>query len=526
MMMLRNLLATALCLAVCGGATAVAQDSPFKIARSRVSDVDYYVTNYGIFGHNVASGAPGLSYPRGSGNTYVYGSGLWFGAMKSVNDTLRPLAFIGYNANSGASWATPGDVDPTAIDRGLYYSGDYDHATGAYTGAGRELAWPLWTPSGSTVTPRSPGVYVPNVADRTSGSGFAGPAFMPNVDEQFVVRYNDADLERYEGFGEEFGFPIGLQIQQSLYSWRTFGDYESVVVLAYEIVNVSDDTLFDCVVGQASDPDIGDAKNDRIAIYRDGNGLARAGVTTTETETSGDYAALAQILIESPSIGADGFIDNSLRPDQLAAHEIHTWRNWTLEMDPTTLAERYSWMLGPSQDADNGPGDKRTMLATRPFDMAPGDTAHFSMAFAIVQNPFGRTKGDKSPGLQSAGAGSANDLNTLISYLVEDYARGMFRPAGSSSAVQSEVGSESGMIVAPNPATSTASVTFSLGRGSDVDVAILDAMGRSVSTMSLGHVDAGSHRAAVDVSALASGTYVVVIDADGTRRSTLLTVTR
>lgn len=520
--MQRNLLALMMMM-ICCAAVSVAQQQDYKLARNRTSAVDFFVSNYGIFGHNVSMNDPGLFYPRGSGNTYLYGSGIWFGALKNLNDTLRPLTLIGYNMNSGVSWATPGESSSTTSDKGLYYAGDHDRASGAYAGAGFGATWPLWAATGAGVTPRNPGVYVADVAARTSGGGLDRPAFMPNVAEQFVTRFHDGDLSRYEGFGSSFGFPMGLQFQQSVYSFSVGSRYESVVILQYEVINVSEDTLFDCVIGQASDPDLGLPNNDRAVAYRGTDGRTRAGITTTAAEPGRLYEALAQILLEAPSIGDDGFVDNSLRQAQLERHEIHTWRAWSLESDPVTLVERYEFMSGPALDSDASEGDKRTMLATRAFDMAPGDTAHFSMAFAIVPSPFGLARGDDDE--RDGVAASPTMIDELIASLVADYIEGVFRPY-ATSAVGTDATIAATMSVAPNPTANGAAVSFSLSQGGTVEVSIVNAMGERVSRTSLGRLDAGAHRATLDLGGLPNGTYVVAVDADGGRRSAVLTVVR
>lgn len=523
--MLRNHATIVMAMMLLAVAVASAQ---FEVMPNRTGNVQYYVSNYGLFGHNSASVSAGFMYPRGSNNRYIFGSGIWFGAQKSVNDTMRRLTFIAYNPNSGASWSKPGEADASLTDDDLYYSGDHDRQTGAYIGAGIGSTWPLWMRVGDEVTPRDPGTYVADVDSRNSAGGFVGPAFMPNVDEQFVARFHDGDLRRYEVDAAEFGFPIGLQIQQNIYSFAPVSRYASAVVIQYQVINISDDTLRDCVVGQASDPDLGNAANDRVAIYRGRDGKARAGVTTTEAEQGPTtYESLAQILLESPAIDANGFVDNSLRYGQINQHEIHTWRNWTLAMDPKTAPERYEFMLGPSQDGDNGAGDKRTMLATRPFNMAPGDTAHFSMAYAVLPSPFGMAHGDdKSSALLSAGPNDVPSLDELIESLVDDYRVGMFRPNVSPSGVDDEAAMVTALSIAPNPAQGAASVAFATGSAGDVDLNVLNAMGERVAAKSLGYLSAGSHRTTIDLGDFASGTYLVVIDAAGARRTTLMTVAR
>lgn len=80
--------------------------------------------------------------------------------------------------------------------------------------------------------------------------------------------------------------------------------------------------------------------------------------------------------------------------------------------------------------------------------------------------------------------------------------------------------------LAPNPASGSTSVGFSLTDASDVSVAILNTLGERLATTSLGRRVAGSHRAALDLDKLAAGRYLVVVDAGGVRSTALLSVTR
>ena len=497
--------------------------NPFKSAASVTSGVEYYLTNFGILGYKVSASTPGFFYPRG-GPSYLYGSGLWFGAQKRHNDTLRRLTFITYNPNSGASYATPGNTDSANRDQNLYYSGNYDRASGVYVGSGTSATvWPLWMKSGAgSATIDNPGTYEPIMLLRQSGTTYERPAFMPNVSEQFVTRFNDQDLSRYEGLGREFGFPLSLQVQQSVYSFAE-GLYESTVVVQYEIVNTSSDTLVDCVVAQASDPDIGMASNDRIASLAAADGRIRVGMAYSPDENMVEFGALAQVLLEAPAVNAQGFIDNSLRASLIREHEIGAFPSWTLESDPRTTSERYDFMSEGGRTGETPAGDVRTLLASKKFSMMPGDTAHFAMAYSIVAPVVGRTRGEGLPALQNAGP--TLDVRTLIAALVSDFEDGVFN-SQSSAAVRDDAMYLSALSARPNPASDASTVEFSMESRGDVTVSVVNALGERVETTALGELDPGAHRVRIDTRALPVGSYLVVVDAGGARRTMMLTVGR
>jgi hypothetical protein len=521
---------------VAAASIASAQVGTFESRRSQTSSVDYYVSNNGVFGHNAESNGPGLQYPRDATREYIFGSGIWFGAQKSVDDTLRKLVFVTYNPNSAASWAMPGEyttADSTVEDGRLYYSGDFDHRTGAYQGPSSSPAWPLWLASGMSATTRTPGIYEHDTSSRAIGARYTLASFLPNVDEEYVTRFHDGVLGRYEGFRDAFGFPLGLQFQQNVYSWRS-GLYRSAVVLQYEVVNVSDDTLYDCVLAQVTDPDLGVALNDHTTVYHGADGTVRAAIVTTD-ESEGDegYEALATVLLESPAIGDPfgahaGFIDNMRRDDMAMAHEIYNYTDWALEGDPQTLTERYDMLAREGRDGDAGPGDKRTVIAGRPFSMRPGDTAHFAIAFAVIDTAFGRVRtgdaGRSTPKVAPGGL-SSSGFDGFIASIVSDYARGTFQSEPLS--VRDDAATlGSTMTLGPNPAVSASTLSFAIAEPAVVDVSIVSTMGERVWHTELGRVDAGAHRASLDVSALPTGAYVVVVRFGTDRRSVMLNVTR
>ncbi|MCX7936371.1 MAG: hypothetical protein N2971_01530, partial [Chlorobi bacterium] len=81
------------------------------LRQNTVSRVRFMITNYGIFGLDVARNQGGGFWPRGSTNEYIFGGGIWFGAIKTKDGLPRKMSVISYNPNSGASWMTPGSID-------------------------------------------------------------------------------------------------------------------------------------------------------------------------------------------------------------------------------------------------------------------------------------------------------------------------------------------------------------------------------------------------------------------------------
>ncbi|WP_420457156.1 M4 family metallopeptidase [Rubrivirga sp.] len=95
------------------------------------------------------------------------------------------------------------------------------------------------------------------------------------------------------------------------------------------------------------------------------------------------------------------------------------------------------------------------------------------------------------------------------------------RPAKAEAEV-----AELALAVGPNPAGATTTATVSLPHAGDVRVVVLDLLGREVAAPHAGALDAGRTPIQIDTSALPSGVYVVVLDADGQRLTRQVTVVR
>lgn len=395
----------------------------FENLINKVSNLQFYSSNYGILFLNVQAGSAGGIYPRGSGNRYLFGGGVWFGAMKFVKDdpddvnspeTLKKMSVISYNPNSGASWMVPGEVSQpyqdSRIDQSqeavskyrIYFSTDYNSFTGepfdqvdVQNGG---VNWPIWDtdPNETFYVDRYLGNYVSDVTRRNRATFPKGPAIVSG--EDIVTIFKDTDLTRYEigkGRAERDGYPLGIEVDQRIYSWG-FGQYQNFIFIRYSIVNKSADTLYDCWMAPALDTDIGDAGNDRTkaAILDRGSDSLNLGVQWSEAEAT-RYGYMGADFLESPAVDGAGFIRKDKKfytqEEQLG---MATLRNWVIDIDPKTPEERYDFMATKTLDDDNGPGDKRFLMATGPFSMLPGDTARIVVAILIAPSKANTPTGE------------------------------------------------------------------------------------------------------------------------------------
>lgn len=78
----------------------------------------------------------------------------------------------------------------------------------------------------------------------------------------------------------------------------------------------------------------------------------------------------------------------------------------------------------------------------------------------------------------------------------------------------------------PNPAAGQARVAFELATAADVSLRVFDAMGREVAVVTEGARSAGAHTVSADLSALASGVYVLRLDAGGETATARMAIVR
>jgi PKD repeat protein len=102
------------------------------------------------------------------------------------------------------------------------------------------------------------------------------------------------------------------------------------------------------------------------------------------------------------------------------------------------------------------------------------------------------------------------------------------RPVIGPLSVETEdvLSSDNTLILYPNPAATFATIEFRLGHRQSVRILLLDLSGREIATLSEGMTEAGEHRIALDLSGVPSGSYLIRLDADATRRVLSLQVVR
>lgn len=425
----------------------------YDLQQNSISQIQFYTTNYGIFGFDVARTRGGGYWPRGSLNQYIFAGGLWIGAQKFRRPTdadRTTYVSVTYNPNSGRGWYVPGRinyggpnstefpnvdaVDPTDVLKyRTYFSTDFIPSTGAPINAAHQYYWPIWDAStnieDTLKTNRYFGIFIPQTELRNTTTHPRGPAFISG--EDIFATYKDTDLSRYEGgvaSRRERGYPLRLQIDQMIYSWG-FGDYKDFIFLKYEVTNYSTDTLWNCWLAPIQDVDIARAPataygagNDRAKYYDCDPSLNMAvqWSNADRGQAGHGFGYLGFDFLESPAIvvlndttfnGNDTIItpigpneyDPALHgPDaprfvrkdkKVYKNEeqlgLVTFRNWAIDDDRLEDEERYNFISTGQQDGDDAPGDKRFLMSTGPFHMRPGDTVRTVVGMILANSAKG-----------------------------------------------------------------------------------------------------------------------------------------
>ncbi len=480
----------------------------FDLKANTLSPIEIMVSNYGHQFYNQGTSSSGFYYPRGSQNQYIYGGGLWFGAKKRVNGELQKLVTIGYNPNSGRSWMTPGntedgvktkdeDFPKFAIERSTDYNND-----GTKKGGG--VPWSLWkTNDGNAFT----GQYVADVSKRNSAVYPKGVSFYSN--EMFHSRYKDTDISRFENKAQ--GFPFGLQYDERIYTWNS-GFLSSVVVVQNTITNSSKDTLFDCVIGQLLDPDIGiglttAGRNDNGRYFNDNN-IEGFYLWTSlgNSEAGKGFQYLGITLLETPSVN----LQDPMRILKVAEYAFPISEQiglsssilYPIVEDPLTSERRYDFISRGNKIDSMLNTDLKTMLSTGTFTMLPGQTLRFAYCLALAA-PVGNAEADGT-------MENAKGIRELLRKTRDFYYNGFI-----TGVDEDNWGSIADKHIFPNPANNWVEVRSEDNNESVMSVYLYDILGNKYQIQYTSNN--GSIR--FSVQNIPSGYYSIVIN--NTKKGTL-----
>ena len=159
---------------------------------------------------------------------------------------------------------------------------------------------------------------------------------------------------------------------------------------------------------------------------------------------------------------------------------------------------------------DNAPGDRRLVVVTGPFRLAPGGEEE--VVFAI---PFAWA---------SSALGSVTALRDAAQVMRNAWAHGLLAPTRVEGERTPPPPALAVVRPIPNPFTDRLAVRFSLPEPMAVRLALYDVLGREVAVLVDGEQTPGEHEVTLDGDAFAPGVYFVRLGVPGGSRT--LAVTR
>jgi hypothetical protein len=416
------------------------------------SNMEFFYTNRGVEFNAGQGQNEGLFWPRGSGESYIFGGGLWFATEKEIGGKRHKLCDLGYNPNSGAGWYLEGEASQVGLNPGTdganpaakyisYVGPRYDRTFGKYVQGSSSVvpspfySWPLWDTSATKTINHNFyfGDYISDVTMRnitsleTANPQLAKigktPAPAITSEEDILSFYSDADHTNNPEYRPNTGYPFGIDIQEEIYSW-SFGRYRDMIFERHKVTNSSTDSLLDCWMAPAYDPDldaaVGGAANDLNSYvdsalvaqnadpgfvsqlrepYRSDPTKLNMGVqwrNFTAPPNGKQYGWIGFSFLESPvkdskgnivanddSVGLGGYGPDSLfQKNQLG---LVTFRDWIILNDPSTEDLRYNFVSAGTKDGIGIVQDQRLLLGTGPFTLPPGKSVETVVGIAIAQ---------------------------------------------------------------------------------------------------------------------------------------------
>jgi hypothetical protein len=318
--------------------------------------------------------------------------------------------------------------------------------------------------------------------------------------------YNDLDAGAHTSpIGQTL--PLGVEVRHTTWAYDRGGVLQNTVFMRFQVQNRNTVPITEAWVGAWADPDLGDyaddvtgsdslrsmgfvwnATNNDVIIFNPPPALGYL-VLQSPTGTAADAATRPMRSFTSYSNGTDP--QNGLET-YLSLQGRDRFGN--VRKDPQNVSTRYMFAGDPVANTgwiDVGAGDKRMLMASGPFNLAPGQIVEFVIAIVCDR---GLDRFDSVARLQQAAdrirAAWPDNLPSL------DAPEGAPRGLAIASAW-------------PNPARASLALSIALPSSGRVAVDLVDVSGRIVATLAPGVLAPGRHTLSFDpqMAGLAPGIY-------------------
>jgi hypothetical protein len=209
--------------------------------------------------------------------------------------------------------------------------------------------------------------------------------------------YNDLDVSRHH-FGS---LPLGAEVQQTIYGYGGAGSLSNTLFIKFKIVNRSA-ALWDSTYATLwSDPDIGDATDDLVGsdVNRD-LGFAYNG-NPVDAIYGSTPPSIGEVFLKGTGAGKSlrsfGYFASGGGPgltDPSNANQLYDFikglkGDGSSFVDPTTHAPTLYPLNGDPVAItgwnDASPSDRRMLINSAPFSLAPGESKEIEFAIVVGQ---------------------------------------------------------------------------------------------------------------------------------------------
>lgn len=363
-----------------------------------INNISTYVQNNGAFNRIPSTGNSGFEWPKGSGKTAIYASGLWIGGIDAATDSIC-LAIAEYSSEY-----IPGPI-ALGVDINDPRWKVYKISTGDNALNNPDYAnWPVedgapWTDVNSNGIWES-GIDIPEL----KGNQTVWCVFNDD-DPNFIHRINPQ--------------PLGVEVQLTGFAYNQAGVLGNTIFYKWKIINKGGKNINNAYVTVWSDDDLGNSTNDLTGCdttlglgytYNNGSDAIYGSVPPAVgfdffqgpiVPSPGDTAYVSGKNIPGyKNLKMTSFIrynnDNSNIGNPSTVQHIYNYmrsydKNGVKLQDPLGNPVDFMFPGDPNQGnnppanwIDNNPFDVRYMISSGPFNLAPGDTQEIVAANMIA----------------------------------------------------------------------------------------------------------------------------------------------
>lgn len=459
-----------------------------------INTISACITNYGSIFRDPATGNSGFEWPKDGGVFAIFASGLWIGA-KVNNDVRVAVAEYDYEYR-------PGTIDPVT-----HQPNDPNLA--------RYMVY-KYQP-GDVISPEA-------IADGCPTEVWG--------DQMLWSVYNEADSAAHIKFGTS---PLGVEIQQTVFGWSMAGPADNLVMLRWLIINRGIETLDSAYISIWSDPDLGDYSDDFVGC----DTTLSLGFCYNSTDYDAEYGAAPPAVgydfFQGPIVASPGdtavFMGKKIiNFKNLPMTSFAYYNNSTqINGNPQTGPEAYNYMQAKWRDGshmtyggdgtnpanpltnfmftgdpesgtgwlDTNPEDRRFIMNTGPFTMAPGDSQEIITGVMIARGAN-----------NLASVTLLKQYSNILQLMYEDSMITSIKRDIPISPVSFKLNQNY-----PNPFNPTTAISYQLPAVSQVELSIYNLLGQKVATLVSKEQSAGTYQVEWDAGRFSSGIYLCSLQA-------------